>query len=286
MSQLTAAIDMDALPDVEYVSEHDHDRITKDTLAWLKKEYDITVTGAESPDYRVIRAVNYREMLLRREYNRACLNLTLKHARGEYLDHIGTTYHRTTRNKGEKDTAYRRRIALSPEARSVAGPAGSFVWHVKRVDASIRDAKVHELAAGAVGIYVLTNTGTLSAELKRRIESVIMDQSVERPQAVRPMAIRVSILACVMLDYSITAQLKVAKGVDALAARNKALAATQAYTDRQMQIGGRVVRSMLDHVLHVTGVIEVTLTGWEDVAATLTQAPRCTAINITIEAAS
>ena len=281
MSQLTAAIDLAALPEVEYVAQHSHDKITEDTLAWIKQNYDIALTGAESPDYRIIRACNYREMLLRREYNRACLNLTLQHASGEHLDHIGATYHRTTRNKSEKDEAYRKRIALAPEARSVAGPPGSYVWHVKAVDPTIRDVSAQELGLGKVGLYVLTDSGTLSASLKRRIEAVVMDQSVDRPQAVRPMAIRVAVLACEMLDYTITASLKIAQGIEAATAIKQARAAVRAYTDRQMRIGGRVVRSMLDHVLHVPGVTEVTLTGWQDVAATLTQAPRCTAIHIT-----
>ena len=281
MSQLTAAIDLAALPDVEYVAQHSHDQITDDTLAWIKENYGIVLTGAESPDYRIIRACNYREMLLRREYNRACLNLTLKHAAGEHLDHIGATYHRTTRNKGEKDEAYRQRIALSPEARSVAGPPGSYIWHVKAVDPAIRDVSAQELALGEVGLYILTDTGTLNAALKRRIKAVVMDQSVDRPQAVRPMAIRVSVLACEMLDYTITASLKIAKGIEAATVIKQARAAARAYTDRQMRIGGRVVRSMLDHVLHVAGVTEVTLAGWRDVAATLTQAPRCTALDIT-----
>ena len=281
MSQLTAAIDLAALPEVEYVAQHSHDQITADTLAWIKQHYDITLTGAESPDYRIVRACNYREMLLRREYNRACLNLTLQHASGEHLDHIGATYHRTARNKGEKDEAYRQRIALAPEARSVAGPPGSYVWHVKAVDPTIRDVSAQELAAGKVGLYVLTDTGTLNAALKRRIEAVVMDQSVDRPQAVRPMAIRVSVLACAMLDYVVTATLKIAKGAEEAAVLKQTRAATLTYTDRQMRIGGRVVRSMLGHVMHVAGVTEVTLVGWQDVAATLTQAPRCTALNIT-----
>ena len=282
MSQLTAAIDLAALPKVEYVAQHSHDKITADTLAWIEANYKITLTGAESPDYRIIRACNYREMLLRREYNRACLNLTLKHASGEHLDHIGATYHRTARNKDEKDEAYRQRIALSPEARSVAGPPGSYVWHVKAVDATIRDVSAQQLALGEVGLYVLTNTGVLSATLKRRIAAVVMDQSVDRPQAVRPMAIRVSVLACEMLDYTVTATLKIAKGIEEGAVIKQARAAVRAYTDRQMRIGGRVVRSMLDHVMHAPGVTEITLTGWQDVAATLTQAPRCTAISVTV----
>lgn len=281
MSQLTAAIDLDSLPAVEYVAQHSHDRITADTLAWIKQNYDITLTGAESPDHRIVRACNYREMLLRREYNRACLNLTLQHATGEHLDHIGVTYHRTTRNKNEKDEAYRQRIALAPEARSVAGPPGSYVWHAKAVDPVIRDVSAQELALGKVGLYVLTDNGTLSAPLKRRIEAVVMDQSVDRPQAVRPMAIRVSVMACEMLDYAITATLKIAQGVEEATAIKQARAAARAYTDRRMRIGGRVVRSMLDHVMHVAGVTEVTLAGWQDVAATLTQAPRCKALNIT-----
>ena len=281
MSQLTAAIDLDALPEVEYVAQHSHDKITEDTLAWIKQNYNITLTGAESPDYRIIRACNYREMLLRREYNRACLNLTLQHASGEHLDHIGATYHRTVRNKDEKDEAYRQRIGLAPEARSVAGPPGSYVWHVKAVDPTIRDVSAQELAAGKVGLYVLTNTGVLSAALKRRIEAVVMDQAVDRPQAVRPMAIRVSVLACEILDYVVTTTLKTARGAEEATVIKQARAAARAYTDRQMRIGGRVVRSMLDHVMHVPGVTEVTLAGWQDVAATLTQAPRCKTLNIT-----
>lgn len=280
MNQLTAAIDLAALPEVEYVAQHSHDQITKDTLAWVKANYNITLTGAESPDYRIIRACNYREMLLRREYNRACLNLTLQHATGEHLDHIGATYHRTTRNKNEKDEAYRQRIALSPEARSVAGPPGSYVWHVKAVDPTIRDVSAQELGQGKVGLYVLTDTGTLNAGLKRRIEAVVMDQSADRPQAVRPMAISVSVLACEMLNYTVTATLKTATGLEEGVVIKRARAAALAYTHRQMRIGERVVRSMLHYVLHIRGVTEVSLTGWRDVAASLTQAPRCTGVHL------
>ncbi len=282
-SVLTTAIDLAQLPEVEYVPQLTHDQITVETIQWLRDEYDMELAGPEAPDYRIIRACNYREMLLRQQYNRACLNLTLKHATGEYLDHIGMTYHRTVRLPDEGDAAYRQRIALSPEAVSVAGPDGAYVWHVLNVDPSIRGAKAHELAEGQVGIYVLTNSGELSDDLQARIESVFNDQSIGQPQAVRPIAIRVSVLPCQMLDYAINARLILAGGVAADEVKAHALAAIQAYTNQQMQIGGRVVRSFLDHHLHVPGVIQVTLTGWHNIEATLTQAPRCTAIHITTE---
>lgn len=286
MTLFTSAINLDDLPDIDYVEQIPHDQITAETIAWLLENEGIELTGPEDPSYRIVRACNYRELLLRDEYNTACKNLTLKNAVDGYLDHIGVTYHRTPRLIDEADAAYRNRIALAPEATSVAGPDGAYVWHVLRVDPVIRDAKAHEVVEGRVAIYVLTNDGNLPAELKARIEAVFNDQSVTQPQEVRPLAINVEIQPVEMVDYLINATLTIATGVDAEQAKANALAATQLYVDQQMQIGGRVVESFIDHFMHVDGVLNVDVAAWADIETTLTQAPRATAINITTQVAA
>ena len=227
---LTAAIDLNALPDVEYLVPLTHDQITEASLAWLKQQYDIELGGPEAPDWRILRACNYREMLLRQQTNQACLQLTLKHATGEHLDHIGVTYHRTTRLTAETDDAYRQRIALAPEAMSVAGPDGAYVWHVLNVDPSIRSARAHELAEGQVGVYVLTDRGELSHDLRARIEHLFSDQSIDQPQAVRPIGIRVSILPCEMLDYELNARLRLSAAVAAGQVATHRISLGQVYT--------------------------------------------------------
>ena len=71
-------------------------------------------------------------------------------------------------------------------------------------------------------------------------------------------------------------------GPEAEPIRAAALARGLALVNRRRRLGMEVNRSALDAALHIEGVKRVDLEDWVDVVASLTQAPYCTAFNVTV----
>ena len=95
-------------------------------LVWLRDTFgwDLTAAAGSDPAWRLTRLVAYRSVLLRQSVADSLSQVSLAHATGAFLDHIGTTYYKLPRTAGELDDPYRARIAAAPSLFAVGLTAG------------------------------------------------------------------------------------------------------------------------------------------------------------------
>ncbi len=274
---MTSAINLKDLPLLNLGLIKSHDECTQAQLDWLAQHEGITLTGPEDPAWRVVRSTAYREMLLRYEIDQAAKQLTLAHAKGAALDHIGITYHRTPRKQDELDDIYRERIALSPEGVSVAGPKNAYIYHGLSAHNDIKDVAFFSPLPNDVELTILSKIadGTASNNLLTAVKNAV---NAER---VRAQGDRVIAKSAEILTYTIVAHLILNDGFNQLTVISQAQEAASEYVTKQHMLGSRVVESAVHHALHVAGVKEVQLDNWQDVIANDTQAPFCANIEVT-----
>lgn len=102
----------------------------------------------------LIEVVAHREMLLRGRYNDGVKQMLLAFATGANLAHLGA-YLGVEKLDGETDDRYRRRIQLRPEALSLAGPEGAYVYHALTAVLALVDATAIRSADGEVTVTLL-----------------------------------------------------------------------------------------------------------------------------------
>ncbi|MCA9678742.1 MAG: baseplate J/gp47 family protein [Myxococcales bacterium] len=276
-------------------------------LVALYPEIADAIALESEPTRKQAEVAALREAALRQRLNDAAQAMSLAHAVGADLDHLGVTYHRTARllitpadaqaippvaAVWETDAAYRARCQLAPEAYTAAGTVGSYTYHALSVDpidgeyvAGIScvlpadDDRVMITVRGSVG------DGTPSAELLAAVTARLTDDYV------RPLGATIEVQAAEVVAYTVTASLELEDGAGAdlvLAAAQADLAAYVADARRLGQEAApsqyitRVARSGLDAALHQPGVRRVTLTGWTDIAPTPYQSAYCTGYEVTI----
>ena len=115
--------------------------------------YD-TIDLESDPVAILIQAVAFREMLLRARFNDGLKQMLIAFATGSNLDHLGA-YLAVQRLTDEKDDRFRRRIQLRPEALSLAGPAGAYVYHALTAVPALLDASAVRSADGEVTVTLL-----------------------------------------------------------------------------------------------------------------------------------
>ena len=97
----------------------------------------------------------------------------------------------------EVDENYRERIREIPESFTTAGSSGAYTFWTKTASANIIDVKVHSPSATNVDIYIWTGTGTVSQELKEKVETVLNHENT------RPLTDKVNIKEPFKIDYSV-----------------------------------------------------------------------------------
>lgn len=272
-------IDLSKLPAPEIVQQKTADEILQERLAQLQAEgVDIDNFTASDPVYRNLLAASYRESLVRQDANEQTLGNMLAFATGSQLDQLAANpIYNITRLDGESDEAFKRRIQLSPEAFSVAGPEGKYIFEALSASPDVKDASFNSPAPMQGDVTVLSNSGngTPDQALLDVVDSHLMDDGV------RPQTDLIAVVAPTILNYSITAELTIADGPDLSHVVNQATESLQAYVDSQHRLGGQVVIAGVYGSLMVEGVVDIRLTGFVDVKATKSEAPYCTALNIT-----
>jgi phage-related baseplate assembly protein len=273
-------IDLSLLPAPHVVEQLTQDELVKSRLDYLKTAgVDIDNFTPSDPLYRNVLSNSYRELLTRDYANNQAIGLTLAYARGADLDHIGLTYHRVARLSGELDDDYRRRIQLSPEGLSVAGPTGKYVFEALSTDLSVKDASFDSPAPVEVTITILSHdgNGTPSAAMVEKVNARLMDDGV------RPQTDLVTVVPPTIVEYSLSATLKVSTGPDAQSVYDNALVKVQQYVSDQHRLGGSVTLFGVLGALNVPGVNDVVLAGFNTIICTLQQSPYCTEISLTTE---
>ena len=284
------SVNLELLPPLTVVQQIDYEEIVADIVAKAKLEN----ANPADPAFRVALAGAYREVLIRQEANEQAKALTLAHATGSQLDHLGVTYYRTpdglpvVRLPGESDTDYKARLQESPEGLSVAGPEGAYRFHVRSASPLVAGVDVDSPTPCYIVLTVLGREGPAEGEvdysgpLDGAASPQLLATVAARVDPVRPLGDRVTYQSAEIVYYQIEAVIKVERGLDPETVMAAAQARAEGYVEWAWRLGGLVVRSAVDAALTAPGVEEVVLPAdWSDTRCTRYQAPRCNGLVLT-----
>jgi phage-related baseplate assembly protein len=256
MSRFTA-INLSGLAPPEIIETLDFEAIVTAMRDDLVARFPLIagVIDLESePARKLIEAFAYREMGLRARINDTARAVLLASSYGTNLDHLGALF-ATARQAGEDDERFRRRIQLAPEAFSVAGPEGAYQYHALTVAPWARDVSAVSPRPGVVRVTVL-KTGTDPTPTLAEREAIRLHLASE---AIRPLTDVVEVLPPAIRRTSIIARLTLYPGPDGEVVRQRAVAATAAWVEKNRMLGMNLRRSALFASLHQEGVHSVDL---------------------------
>ena len=324
MSARFDVIDLAQLPKPQVVEEISFDAAKAALLADVEARYPgFSASTLESdPVVKLIETAAFRETLLRQRVNDAARSVMLAFSERADLDHIGAGYsvQRQVTDPGdpgalppvpptlESDQDFRRRIQLAPEAMSVAGPRGGYVFNglsageepvevsveapepgkvtityefaADGIAAAVKDVEAYRSNPGEVTVIVMgwDGDGVPSSAALQAVEQHLSSEYV------RPLCDTVIVQAVSVINYTIDAVLEISDGPEAPVVQAAAQTAVEAYAAGQHQIGRRVTESGLKAALTVEGVEKVRLTQpAADVEPTLAQTAYATGITLTTE---
>nr|WP_059392471.1 baseplate J/gp47 family protein [Pseudomonas toyotomiensis] len=294
-------IDLSQLPPPNVVEPIDFEAILAERKAYAislwpaDKQAEVAATLAleSEPLTKLLQENAYRETLWRQRVNEAALAVLLPFAKRNDLEQIGARFNVARlvivpANPNavppvaavmEEDDSLRERIQMAMEGLSVAGPRNAYIFHARSADGRVADATAISPAPAEVVVTVqsVLGNGTASAEVLGIVAAYLSDEDR------RPVADRLTVQSAEVLPYQVNAVLHLASaGPEAEPIRAAALARGLALVNRRRRLGMEVNRSALDAALHIEGVKRVDLLDWVDVVATLTQAPYCTAFNVSV----
>jgi phage-related baseplate assembly protein len=289
MSGLTA-VDLSQLPAPAVVEAISFEQIFADMLADLRVRDDTFTALTESdPSYKVLQVAAYREMLLRQRVNDGAKAVMLPYARGTDLDNLGAFYNveRLTLDAGdpsrgvpkvmESDEDYLRRIRLSPEGFSVAGPEGAYIFHALSASPDVLDASATSPSPGQVLVTVLSRTGNGTAP-QATLDAVAAALSSVK---VRPLTDEVIVQSAEIIPYRVVGTRYTLAGPDSAVVLNNSDRNLAKFVVDTHKLGRDITRSGLDAAIHVPGMQRVDLASPTDrIVISRTQAAYCTAIDL------
>lgn len=289
MSRFTA-INLSGLTPPDIIEALDFEAIVKEMRDDLVARFPAIagVIDLESePARKLIEAFAYREMLLRGRINDAARSVLLASAYGTNLDHLAALF-ATQRMKvedangalvDEDDDRLRRRVQLAPEAFSVAGPEGAYVYHALSAAPWARDATAIMTSPGRVRVTMLRAGADPTPSLPER-EAVRLSLIAND---VRPLTDMVEVLAPRVHRASIDATLTLYPGPDGNVVRARALAAITDWVEANRMLGMNLRRSAIFSKLHQEGVHSVDLTSpAQDLVLGPTEVYAIDAITVTV----
>lgn len=317
-------IDLKQLPKPKVIKELDFETILAAKIANFKArhpDYDSAFLESD-PAIKLLESAAYDELLLRQQMNERARAVMLAFAEDADLDHIGANYGvaRRVLDAGdpeavppvpptyEDDEPYRRRIQLAPEAMSVAGPRGGYIFNSLSAGEVAMDVRVASPAPGLVTVTYEFDPDGLAANVKDAdafksapgdVTVIVMGHEGDgvpdaatldavtahlNDEYVRPLNDTVFVLPVEAINYVVDGVLEITDGPEApiiLAAANEAVAL---YTAERHKIGRRVTLTGLAAAATVPGVEKVRFNGpLADIEPTRYQTAFCTGINLTAE---
>lgn len=272
---MTDTIDISRLPMPDAVLQVEFDDIVNDIVT----RASLDNASPADPAYRVALAAAYREMFLRQDCNEQARGLMLAYAVGPQLDHLGVTYYKNAdgspveRLPDEHDDDFRRRLQLSPEGLSVAGPVGAYIFHAMSASPDVKAASVASPAPVEVDVYILAKDGQPSQSLLNQVDAYLWPR--------RPFTDAVTVRPAELLSFSLSATLFIKPGPSAEITLETARKRLDAYLEENRRLGGHLHASSIYWALTVEGVEHVRLSEWEDILADRHQAPHCTGVTLT-----
>lgn len=242
------------------------------------------------PLVKLIEWEAYRELMLRQRVNDAARAMTMAYARGADLDHLvallGVIRLELSPESEdglipavmESDDALRRRALLAPEAFSVAGPEGAYIFHALAADGDVLDASATSPGPGVVVVTVLSRlgNGVPSPELLAAVTARVSAENV------RPLTDQVIVQAAGIIDYEVEAQITTFAGPDSAVVLAEARRRAEDYRDACFRLGRDPTRAGYIAALHPDGVQDVNLIKpAANVVVSRLQAARCTGMVIT-----
>ena len=294
MAGAFTAVDLSKLPFPNAVEALDFETILAAMIADLQaRDPSFTALVESDPAYKVMEVCAFRELLLRQRVNEAIKAVTLAYADKADLDQIAARYNvqrlvitpaddttvPPTPAVMESDDALRRRVQLSFEGFSTAGPEGAYIFHSLGADARVLDASAFSPLPGQVEVAVLSNIGdgTAPTDLLDVVNATLSADDV------RPLTDQVLVKSAEILNYSVEATLTLYPGPDSAVVVATAQAALDEYTENSHRLGRDVTLSGLYAALHQEGVQNVTLTApLASVVAEWDQATWCTGTTLTV----
>ena len=276
MSRFTA-INLAGLPPPDVIETLDYETIVRDMRDDLVVRFpDIAgVIDLESePARKLIEAFAYRELLLRARINDAARSVLLASAYGSNLDHLAALF-ATARMQvedetgavvAEDDARLRRRVQLAPDAFSVAGPEGAYVYHALSAAPWARDATAIMTTPGRVCVTMLREGDDPVPNLEEReaVRLSLIDNDV------RPLTDMVEVLGPTGHAVTIKATLTLYPGPDGNLVRDRAVTALTTWVETNRMLGMNLRRSAIFSKLHQEGVHSV---DWISPAAGLVLGP-------------
>lgn len=249
-----------------------------------------TLQLQSEPLVKLIEIFATREMNLRFRVNDAAKAVTLAYAIGSDLDHLVALLGverlvlQPESEDGlapqvlESDDDLRRRALLAPEAYSVAGPEGAYVFQALEASGDVLDASATSPDPGVVLVTVLSRLGdgVPDAELLDLVEARVSAEDV------RPLTDQVIVAAAEIVEYAVEAEITTFAGPDAEIVLDEAQSRVEAYRDACFRLGRDATVSGFIAALSPEGVQNVNLVSpVANVVVTRLQAARCTGITLT-----
>lgn len=289
------AVDLDKLPAPSIVEPLDFETIFSEMLTDLQgRDATFSALVESDPAYKILEVASFRELLIRQRVNEAAKGVMLGFAEDSDLDQIGGNYNvrRLVLDAGdpsavpprepvfESNGDYRKRIQLSLEGKSTAGPEGAYIFHALSANSDVKDAKVHSPSPGEVVVTLLSRTSNgVASDLTKNL--VLNKLSADD---IRPLTDSVSVQSATIINYSITAVLRLFEGPDATIILQAANESIERYVAARHALGLDVSLSGIYAALHVEGVESVALQSpLVDIPVSDTEAAYCETIAVSSE---
>lgn len=292
MASTYTAIDLSQIPAPSVVEPIDYETILAEMVEDLKvRAPEFTAMVESDPAFKILEVAAFREVILRQRVNEAAKAVMLPYAKGADLENLASFFGvtRLAIDPGdpdavppvpptyENDTDLRRRVQLSLEGFSTAGPSGAYIFHALSASGDVLDASATSPAPGEVLVSVLSRVGngTASAPLLEAVNEALNDENV------RPLCDLVTVAGAQIVSYAISAELVIKPGPDTSIVLASAQAAAASYAAAQHRIGADVTLSGIYAALHQPGVAQVNLLSpAANIAISDTQASWCTGITL------
>lgn len=288
-------IDMSKLPPPDVVEALDFEAEFAALKADMIEAYpaaEETLQLESEPLTKWLQRMAYQIVLHKAKSNESALAVMLPYAKRNDLDNIGAWFDTPrlvitpadpdasppVEEVLEGDDDYRERIHLAPHGFTVAGPEKAYVYHARKASGQVLDAWPHSPTPGQVVVSVLSRTGngTASPEL-----IALVAQALGADET-RPLTDEVIVQSAEVIEYVIQATIYTLPGPDAGEVIETALESAQAYASSMHRVKRTPTLSGIYGALQVAGVHKVNLISpIADVACDETQAPFCTAVNLT-----
>lgn len=306
MSQVFKPIYLDDLPYPNVLQPIDIETTLSQIKTELLNHFDENhpihqaLTLESEPVNKVLQVLAYRLSLKVEHINQSARSLMLAFATDSDLDHIGVTYYRLERKLiqaedktinppkpaiFESDDDYRYRLALSIEALTRAGSAGSYQFHALSASPEVFSVTVHSPASTEVDVYlagqvqgdILSQTGEVGVS-----STAIHDvKNVLTADDIRPLTDLVRVQSATAKPYQIKATIYVKNGLSPSLILQKGLNDLRAYLSENFKPSNRVATSRIIGALDVQGVSRIELVNpTTDVLVNVGEVAQCTAFDI------